>query len=74
MEGLSEYLKLHYEQKAIEWKHEEGDRKRFSDIYFSMQGGLCSVMGNNNLYVKIAIHFAVAEDERRLRKILAQNS
>lgn len=74
MEGLSEYLKLHYELKAIEWKHEDGDRKRFSDIYFSMQEGLQSVTGNTNLYVKIAIHFAVAEDERRLKKILEQNS
>lgn len=74
MEGLSEYLKLHYEQKATEWKHQEGDRKRFSDIYFSMQEGLRSVIGNTNLYVKIAIHFAVAEDERRLKKILERNS
>lgn len=74
MEGLIEYLKLKYEQKAIEWQHEVGDRKRFSDIYFSMQEGLRSVIGNNNLYIKVAIHLAIAEDEMRLKQILKQNS
>jgi arabinogalactan endo-1,4-beta-galactosidase len=73
MEGLMEYLKSKYEHKAIEWKEEQGERKRFSNLYYAMQNGLKTIIGVDDMYIKVAVHLTIAEDERKLQFILEQH-
>lgn len=70
MEGLIGYLKHKYEARAIMWKGEIGEKKRFSKLYYDMIEALESLGTVDNIYVKIAIFKSVAQDETVLLSIL----
>lgn len=67
--GLLEYFQLKYESTAVAWKNETGEKKLFSDTYFSIIDGLNTLHTNNNLYVRMAVHMAVAQDEQLMESI-----
>lgn len=70
MENLAKYLRCKYELKAREWQNEVGDKAQFSILFFQMMQALESLYTCTNVYVQVAMHKAIAEDEMRLQDIL----
>lgn len=70
MENLRSYLETRYAAKAKEWENEVGDKGEFSTLYHQMVEALDLLYGLDNMYIKVAMHKAIATDEMRLQDIL----
>lgn len=70
MENLLNYLEVRYAEKAKEWENEVGDRGEFSKLYRQMIEALDILYGCDNMYIRVAMHKAIATDEMRLQDIL----
>lgn len=70
MENLVNYLETRYAAKAKEWKGEVDERGQFSTIFYQMIEALNILYGCDNMYIRVAMHKAIAEDEMRLQDIL----
>lgn len=72
MEHLIGYLESRYAAKAKEWQGEVGDKGQFSTLFYQMIEALNLLYGIDNMYVRVAMHKAIAQDEMRLQDILRQ--
>ena len=72
LENLARYLECKYGLKAKEWENEGGDKAQFSILFYQMIDALESIYGCTNVYVQVAMHKAIAQDEIRLQDILAR--
>lgn len=70
MENLVGYLEVRYAAKAKEWENEVGDKGEFSKLYHQMIEALNLLYGCDNMYIRVAMHKAIANDEMRLQDIL----
>lgn len=70
MENLIGYLETRYGDKAKEWKSEVGDKGEFSKLYYQMLEALDVLYCCDNMYIRVAMHKAIATDEMRLQDIL----
>ena len=73
MENLASYIQSKYGLKAKEWEKEVGDKAQFSILYYQMMQALESLYTCSNMYVIVAMHKAIAQDEMRLQAILSRN-
>lgn len=70
MENLVGYLEVRYSAKAKEWTNEVGEKGEFSKLYHQMIEALNQLYGCDNMYIRVAMHKAIAQDEMRLQDIL----